>query len=136
MRKGESGFTLVEVLIVLAIIGVASGAVILGLGSSRQASAFAEAQRIASLVRLASDQALVDDRPFVLALDASGYAVPGVEVERRSFPEGIRVAAGEALLVIGPDGMGRPFDILVTSDAGQARVRYDGLSAVAEEAPR
>ena len=73
-RHGEAGVSLVEVLVVLAIIGVMAGVGVLGLGAAdRGARAEAEARRLADRLQLAADEVLVTGTPHALVWDAEGY---------------------------------------------------------------
>ncbi len=71
----ETGMTLVEVMVALAIIAVMSGVAVLGLnGATRGATAEAEARRLASRLRLAADEAMVTGSGLGLQWDARGYS--------------------------------------------------------------
>jgi general secretion pathway protein H len=66
--------TLVEVLVVLSIIGIATGATVLSLnGANRASRSEAEARRLAQNLNLAMDEALADGAPLALVWDARGY---------------------------------------------------------------
>jgi general secretion pathway protein H len=67
------GFTLLELLVVLVILGVAAGAVSLSVAPSEERMVEREAQRLASLFRLAQDEARVRGRPVSWEADAQGY---------------------------------------------------------------
>ena len=74
-RSVESGITLIEVLVVLAVIGVATGATMLGLNATdRSTRAEAEAIRLARNLSLGVDEALISGTPLALMWDAGGYS--------------------------------------------------------------
>ena len=73
-RSADGGITLIEVLVVLAVIGVATGATMLGLNATdRDTRAEAEAVRLARNLSLGVDEALLGGTPLALVWDASGY---------------------------------------------------------------
>ncbi len=70
------GFTLVEMLVVVVIVGVLAGAV--GLAGGARGGAYPlreEAERLARVVRLVADEAVLDNREYGLLIDAGGYQV-------------------------------------------------------------
>ena len=73
-RRSEQGFTLVELMIVLVIIGLAASAVVLAMPETG-GSVEAEAERFAARAKAARDSAIVEARPIALTLDSAGYAV-------------------------------------------------------------
>lgn len=144
-RAAAGGFTLVEMLIVLAIIGVAAGATVLGIGAvSRQPTLESEARRLASLVQSAADDAMLGDRLVALTVDDHGYGFAAWDgrgwVARQDYhpiPSGMTVAFDvPPPMILGADGSGRPMTAVLTSESDGAawRVRYDGLTARAERA--
>ena len=71
--RADAGLTLVEMLVVLAIIGVAAGAVTLGIGAATRApSVESEARRFAGRLQAAADDAMLGDRMIALTVDRSG----------------------------------------------------------------
>src|SRR2546423_15601809 len=78
-RGAEAGgFTLVELMVVLVIIGLATAAVILTM-PERGGSLFAEAERFAARTKAARDNAILDSRAATVQIGQGGY-----EVTRRS----------------------------------------------------
>lgn len=81
-RAPDAGITLVEVLVVLALMGIAAGAVGLSLGpAARGTSARAEADLLVARMRRASDEALLAGRPVALAWSDRGYRFMALEDE-------------------------------------------------------
>lgn len=73
-RLSASGFTLLEVLMVVLVVGILSTVVMLGLnpgGPERHLND--EAERLASLLSLASSEAVMQNREYGLQLDMHGY---------------------------------------------------------------
>jgi general secretion pathway protein H len=138
----ERGMTLVEMLVVLVIIGIAAGAVTLGMGAAtRGASAESEARRLAARIRLAADDVMVTDRALAFAADPKGYAFlmwDGTKwaggdapmLARHDLPAGLTLTGGTpAPVPIGVDGVGGTIDARIASTRDRWHVRYDGLTA-------
>lgn len=127
VRNG--GFTLLEVLMVVLVVGILSAVVLLGLnpgGPERRLND--EAERLAALLSLASSEAVMQNREYGLSLSAAGYrflcledqaqrwsACTGDKLFREhDLPEGleIRVLNGSRLSV-------PPAQVVVSSLASQ-----------------
>lgn len=140
----ESGLTLVEMLVVLAIIGVSTGAAVLAMTANHDGSGQAEAQRLLTRVQLAADEAMISDRSLALSVTPASYAV----VERRDgglswqattlsglddvhkLPAGMQLSnpAGRVLLPLDAD-VGRPFEITLDRGSQHWTVSFDGIRA-------
>jgi len=71
--RDARGFTLLELLVVLVIIGITLGAVSINAIPSSQKNLQNEAQRIALLLQAARDEAIVRNRPVAFEADANNY---------------------------------------------------------------
>ncbi len=70
----EKGFTLVEILMVIVIIGIAVTFLVLSIGDGRRdQEAHAEIRRIATVLTLASEEALLQGREIGVLFDTEGY---------------------------------------------------------------
>jgi len=134
--------TLVEMLIVLVIVGVSAGMVVLAAGGGRNdAAAQTEANRFADRLRLAADEALIAGRPVTLIMNPTGYAFEsggeraGEWAERHDLPRGVQLSAGQAELLIDPDGAAPPATMTVRDRDHVWAVTFDGLNADVRAAP-
>ena len=71
-RSAADGFTLVELLIVLTIIGLMSAAVVIAIPDER-GSLRAEAERFAARAKAAEERAILSGIPVSVAVGAEGY---------------------------------------------------------------
>jgi general secretion pathway protein H len=71
--RRERGFTLIELLVVMVIMGVMLGMATLSVAPSRQQSIQQEAQRVALLLQLARDEAIVRNRQIAFEATADSY---------------------------------------------------------------
>jgi general secretion pathway protein H len=112
--EGSSGFTLVEILVVLVLIGITVGMVTLSVGSAGDRQAELEVRRLAALVDLASDEAVLKAQEIGIRFRRDGYEFYTLNTENvweplqdevlrvRTLPQGFELAASS-------DGV--PFDL-------------------------
>ncbi len=69
----DAGFTLIELMVVLLIVGIAMAAVTLSFRSPTQHPLGREAERLAAVLNLARDEAQLSGQPVLLKLDRMGW---------------------------------------------------------------
>jgi general secretion pathway protein H len=122
MRR--NGFTLIEILVVVLVLALASGAVVLTMGSGRGPAR--DVAQLASRIAAARETAITSSRPIGLWVSRSGYGfevysrgrwrpLQSKEFADRDWPQGTQVAASG---LASAGGMNSP---------GQARISFDNL---------
>lgn len=120
-RPRNAGFSLIELLVVVVILGVVAAAAVLSIGALRSDDPIeVEARRLTALIELISEEALVQGRDFGVEFFTDGYrflswdpdsrlwSVVADEalMRRRLLPEGLRLALaveGREVVVAGED---------------------------------
>lgn len=133
-RNSPNGFTLVEMMVVIFLLGLASAAVILTLPGSDSA-ARKEAERLAARIAAARDEAVLQSRPVAVWVRTSGYGFeqrlggrwephPGTPFRPRNFSDGTRIM-GNNQQRIAFDATGLPSSaarIELANDQARARI--------------
>jgi general secretion pathway protein H len=124
-----SGFTLVELMVVLVIIGLAATAVMLAI-PEQGGSIQAEAERFAARAKAAHDNAVVESRPAAIVVGPAGYSISRrvagewQEQARYEWAPGTRIAvAGEGRTRFDPTGLAEPLRLQL--DRGETRVAVE-----------
>ena len=128
LRSAEAGFTLVELMVVLAVMGLLAGAAVwrwpAGDGRVR-----ADAMALSTRIAAARDQAILSGRPLALEVDAAGYRfvqrgdqgwqpVAEAALRERQWSRGVRPAGAGAATRLGFDSVGLPDRALGLTIAG------------------
>ena len=143
--RSDAGMTLVEMLVVLAIIGITAGASLLALGSGAGLDGRAEARRLQSRMQLAVDEAMVRGTPLALQVGAREYAFLDWESatgtwrpsestvlrEIHRLPRGMTLASadGQRIVPLDADQPSDPVVIDLTAGRQHWAVAFDGLTA-------
>lgn len=129
-RAAPEGFTLVELLIVLTIIGLMSAAVVMAMPDAG-GSLRSEAERFAARTRAAHDRALIEGRAVAVKIDTDGYAF----VQRKGaewrpldglmggrWEDGTAAVEPQSRIVFDPTGAAEPARLVLKRDEDQADV--------------
>ena len=131
-RVRYRGFTLLELLVVVAIIAIASAGVSFALRDSADTQLEREAQRLAALLESARAQSRTNGRPVQWRAVAGGFRFDGLaaDVLPQQWLETTTEVRGPGLLQLGPEPIiGRQQVVLGSSalPGRSLRIATDGL---------
>lgn len=138
--------TLIEVLVVLAIIAVTASISVLALGSDDGMRGRAEAKRLQANIQLAADRTMIEGDPLALSItddsytflsDTAGDWQPLTDDLGRTheLADGVALSARPAgsFFIIGAEAGGQPFALELQprdrSDPGGWTIIFDGMTA-------
>jgi general secretion pathway protein H len=144
----ERGFTLIELLVVMVILGITLGLVSLNALPGQKQSMQQDAQRIALLLQLARDEAIVRNRQIAFEAGPDGYrfrirndkqwdlAVQDDLLREREFKHGPvtlmldpppNVPDANLRIVFGREPVDKPFVLTMTGGGASVVIRADGI---------
>jgi general secretion pathway protein H len=146
-HRGQRGFTLLELLVVLVIAGVMLGMVSLNAMPSERQKLQNEAQRIALLLQLARDEAIVRNRLIAFEATPEQYrflvrdenrwqALPDDLLRERAIRQApVQLSIAPQLsdvqtplrIVFGREPVDKPFVLTLASGEASVAVRADGI---------
>ena len=139
-RDAEAGVTLVEILVVLSIFAITTGAAMLRLGFGRGAEDFnASVAAMAMTITIASDDALQSGLDRVLQLGPQGYRVVAADAVSepawQAIPDLTFRPLEASSLRLSADAASTPFVLRLEGARQTLFLRYDGLQARVEATP-
>lgn len=137
-RAGNNGFTLIEIIIVLLLIGLASSVVVISISSQYGKSLIrAETRKLYAALRHAREMAITrkSEVVFEIGEENTDYAITASksQIFRRNLPEGMTIYAervtfypignstGGTIQLIDKDE--RKYEIQISSITGRAKVQ-------------
>jgi len=145
----QRGFTLIELLVVMVILGITLGLVSLNALPGQKQSLREDAQRIALLLQLARDEAIVRNRQIAFEAGPDGYrflirnerewtlAVQDDLLREREFKHGPTTLmldpppsvpdAGNLRIVFGREPVDKPFVLTLSGGDASIAIRADGI---------
>jgi general secretion pathway protein H len=131
-RRRRAGFTLLELLVVVAIVAIASAGVSFALRDASGAPLAREGERLAALLESARARSRLSGQPVRWIATDEGFRFEGLPpgaLPQRWLEPDTRVA-GRAVLVLGPEPVIGPQAVVITSaehPERSVRVATDGL---------
>lgn len=154
LRRGRAGFTLVELLVVVVILGLAGAAVVVALPDPRP-TVLEEAERLSAVLARAREEAILTNRAFEVRVEPAGYAfrtrdwaewreVKTSPFEPRAWEEDTTATVltpgagetGSSGLVFDPTGVVEPVTVVLRRTRSGARVSIGPSGEVSVDATR
>jgi general secretion pathway protein H len=134
----QGGFTLIEVLAVVAVLGLALGVVALrGPSRSARLDLLATAEQLASGLRDARGRAIAGNRPVRVVIEAAAHRWTGADGRTHAIPPQVGlvlaglagpVSAPAMAILFAPDGSSTGGSVMFVLSGRQAKVAASWLS--------
>lgn len=141
-HRVRAGFTLVELLMVITIIGLAAGAVVLSVPDPRPSVA-EDAERFAASLSRAREEAILSNRPVAVETTSAGYGFTVFDGARWSaldegpfgsgtWTQGTTVEPSNTSvrIVFDPTGVAEPAALTLTRERHSRTITVDGAGEV------
>lgn len=137
----REGFTLVELLMTVAVLGLATGAVVLSMPDPRRALG-EDAERFAARLQVAQEEAILSNRMIAVEVSSLGYDFSSYDGQawssldegplgRQDWGEGVLVTTEpSSRMTFDPTGIADPAMILLQREGRSIRVGIDGAGEV------
>lgn len=115
----QGGFTLIELMVVVALIAIATAGASLALRDSADSALERDAQRLAAVLESARAQARASDAPAMATVDSQGFLITGLpdKRERQAWLSAQTLASVAGPIVLGPEPLIPPQQIVLRSSA-------------------
>ncbi len=124
-RRGSAGFTLIEMIVVIAVMAMIGGLVMMRQPwRSTGLNMDATERALASALRLARSRAIAQDRPVSVVTGAAGFSIDGAAPW--VLPGGEVMSAGQVVFL--PDGGSSGGTITLASKARRVAVTVNWLT--------
>jgi general secretion pathway protein H len=130
------GFTLLELLVVLVIIGVAAGGIMLGLRDSQESTLYKQAEQVAAVLEIGRAQSRARGLAAEFVVNDTGFVIkdPGLALDEKKITpwltKGISVS-GSLPVHLGPEPILPAQTLLISLGEHSLRVGTQGLEPFA-----
>jgi general secretion pathway protein H len=148
MRAGIAGFTLIEVLLVILIIGIGLSLVVANLQPDDAQTVRRDAHALAGQLERLQERALLGGLPIGITFEAEGVQtwqrdakgewlavtvdanIRNTEMALENFKLGAKPVESDARMVFLPDGMNLPFELTVSRNGHRFIITGDPLGRI------